>query len=508
MTTLLTLAAIFATLALIAIAGVTILNVLTFPRLDEAPEPTTFPLVSVLIPARNEAEVIGVTVRRLLDQDYPALEVLVLDDGSTDGTAEIARAAVGDDARLRVPHGGHGEDTGPSSKRLRVPHGGHGEDTGPSPKRLRVPHGGHGGDTGPSSKKLRVPHGGHGEDTGPSSKKIRVLHGGHGGDTGPSSKRLRVPHGGHGGDTDPSSKRLRVPHGGHGEDTGPSSKRLRVLTGQPLPEGWLGKSWACHQLAQAAQGEILLFTDADVSWTPGALRRLVGEMEARGADLQTVWPTQITKTWTERLVVPLMAFVIVGYLPLLAVHHIPWPVFAAAMGQCLAFRRDAYARVGGHAAVRDEIVEDVAFAKAIKRAARRLRVADGGGVICCRMYHNWNEVRNGFAKNILAGHGDSVAFLLLSWAFHWLLFLLPWLWLALGWLGGPPGWPHWPLALIGLGIGVRALTAAFSRQRVRDAIWLPVSTLLMAVIAAQSIWWRVRYGGPRWKGRTFKKRKT
>ena len=115
MTTLLTLAAIFATLALIAIAGVTILNVLTFPRLDEAPEPTTFPLVSVLIPARNEAEVIGVTVRRLLDQDYPALEVLVLDDGSTDGTAEIARAAVGDDARLRVPHGTPG-----------TVHGGHG----------------------------------------------------------------------------------------------------------------------------------------------------------------------------------------------------------------------------------------------------------------------------------------------------------------------------------------------------------------------------------------------
>ena len=381
MTTLLTLAALCATLALIAIAGVTILNVLTFPRLDEAPEPTAFPLVSVLIPARNEAEVIGATVRRLLRQDYPALEVLVLDDDSTDGTAEVARAAAGDD------------------------------------------------------------------------------------------------------------------------------DRLRVLTGRPLPDGWLGKSWACHQLGRAAQGALLLFTDADVSWTPGAFRRIVGEMEHRHADLQTVWPTQRTVTWTERLVVPLMAFVIVGYLPLLAVHHIPWPVFAAAMGQCLTFRRAAYERIGGHAAVRDEIVEDVAFAKAVKRAGLRLRVADSGGVICCRMYHNWDEVRNGFAKNVLAGHGDSIAFLLLSWAFHWMLFLLPWLWLALGWLGGPRGWPLWPLALIVLGVGVRALTAAFSRQRVQDALGLPVSTLLMAVIAAQSIWWRVRYGGPRWKGRTFRKRK-
>jgi chlorobactene glucosyltransferase len=380
MTSLLTIAAIFATLALIAIAGVTILNVLTFPRLDEAPDPTTFPRVSVLIPARNEAEVIGATVRRLLDQNYPELELLVLDDGSTDGTADVARAAAGND------------------------------------------------------------------------------------------------------------------------------ERLRVLPGKPLPDGWLGKNWACHQLSQAAQGDILLFTDADVIWTPGALCRIIGEMEHRNADLQTVWPTQITESWTERLVVSLMAFVIVGYLPLLAVHHLPWPIFAAAMGQCLAFRREAYARIGGHATVHDEIVEDVAFARAIKRAGLKLRVADGGGVICCRMYHSWEEVRDGFAKNVLAGHGHSIAFLLVSWAFHWLLFLLPWIWLALGWLGGPPGWPLWPLLLIGLGVGVRALTAAFSHQRVQDAIWMPVSTLLMAIIAAQSIWWRVRYGGPRWKGRTFKKR--
>ncbi len=372
--------ATFATIALLVIASITILNVLTFPRLDQAPEPANPPSVSILIPARDEATVIAETVKRHLAQGYPDFEVIVLDDNSSDNTPQVARAA------------------------------------------------------------------------------------------------------------------------------GAGDPRLRVVQGRPLPDGWLGKNWACHQLSQEAQGEILVFTDADVIWSDRALSRLIGEMEARQADLQTVWPTQITETWAERLVVPLMAFVIVGYLPLLAVHHLPWPVFAAAMGQCLAFRRSAYDAVGGHAAVRDSIVEDVTFAKRIKRLGLRLRVADGGNVISCRMYHSWPEVRNGFAKNILAGHGNSIPFLLVSWAFHWLLWLLPWIWLSVGIFAPTPWWPAWPLILIGLGVGVRALTAAFSRQRVPDAIGMPISTLLMAIIAVQAIGWELSEDGPRWRGRALSPR--
>lgn len=369
---------LFTAFVLVVIAVITVLNVLTFPRLNASPLPKETPFVSVLIPARDEAAVIGETIRKLLVQDYPHYELLLLDDHSTDGTANIAHQAARDDPRLRS------------------------------------------------------------------------------------------------------------------------------LTGTPLPEGWMGKSWACHQLAQAARGDILVFTDADVLWEPTALSRLVGEMQKRGGDLQTIWPTQITVTWGERLIVPLLAFVIVGYLPLLAVHHIPWPVFAAAMGQCLAFRRTAYDAIGGHAAIRASIIDDMAFAKAIKRRKLRLRFADGDGLIRCRMYRSWAAVRDGFAKNILAGHGNSTLLLLLSWAFHWLLFLAPWVWLMAGWLDGQPGWPWQPLCLIGLGVGIRTLTAAFSRQRVGDALLLPVSVMLMAIIATQAIAWRLRYGGVRWKGRLIK----
>jgi chlorobactene glucosyltransferase len=363
---------IFITCALLIISLTMLSNVFFFPRLKSITTPQNPPLVSILVPARNEAAVIGQTVFNLLHQDHPNLEIIVLDDQSTDQTTDVALKA------------------------------------------------------------------------------------------------------------------------------GAGDKRLRIINGIPLPQGWLGKNWACHQLGQAASGDILIFTDADVLWNPGALIALMSLMEKERADLLTVWPTQITQSWGERLVVPLMALVILGYLPILAVHYTRWSAFSAANGQCLAFRREAYERAGGHASVKDNIVEDVALAKRIKSQGLHLRMADGAGLIACRMYQDWPGVRDGFAKNILAGHGDSVLFLAVSTVFHWLVFIFPWLWLFLG--GG-----IWALSLIILGIGVRMLSAVFTRQRISDALLLPLSVILMTVIAGQSVYWRWRCGGPRWKGRTIRR---
>jgi len=352
---------------------------------------------------------------------------------------------------------------------------------------------------------------------------------------------------------------------GHGDG------RLRVISGADLPRGWAGKNWACHQLAQAARGELLVFTDADTVWLPGGLSAVVAEQVRTNADLLTVWPTQVTETWPERLVVPLMALVVVGYLPIFLTHYAPWTPFAAATGQCLTFRRAAYNAIGGHAAIRGEVLEDVKFARRIKAARLRLRMADGDGLVACRMYTDWPSVRDGYAKNILAGYGSSLFFMGLATLFHWLVFLLPPAWLVMGLrrgrqsgvskaehperssqlscatqskdaerplkalgvrlhpstsgtsqsvLSGSPAqdalfssypgashrraWPWWPLALTALGMGLRAVTARFTGQRGRDALLMPVSAVLMTVISARSAWWQVRYGGPMWKGRVIK----
>lgn len=285
---------------------------------------------------------------------------------------------------------------------------------------------------------------------------------------------------------------------------------VRVIQGAPLMHGWLGKNWACHQLAQSAIGDILIFTDADVQWGAGALAALVETLHTSNADMLTVWSTQITETWGERLVVPLMALVIMGYLPAVLVHKTRWQAFAAANGQCLAFRREAYEAIGGHNAVRAEIVEDIQLARRIKGKALRLYMLDGAGMITCRMYRGWSSVRDGYAKNIIAGYGGRVSFLLLATAFHWMLFLFPALWLIFGWVspvevspvGVLPLYPVYPLALVGLGVGIRALTALTTRQRPLDALLMPISALLMTRIALHAIYWGWR-GRVQWKGRTL-----
>lgn len=279
--------------------------------------------------------------------------------------------------------------------------------------------------------------------------------------------------------------------------------RLHLLGGAALPAGWGGKNWACHQLAQAADQEILIFTDADVSWQPGAVSAVATSLEQLNADLLTVWPTQITVTWGERLVAPLMALAVWAYLPIWLVHHTPYPSAAAANGQCLVFRRAAYKRCGGHAAVHRQIVEDVQLARRVKAGGLRLRMAEAAGLIQTRMYQNWPEVRDGYAKNILAGHGNSLTFLLLSTCFHLAIFVSPWLWLvAAGIEQTKRGW-LWPLGLVLVGVGIRALTAYATGQRLGDSWLLPLSTLLMSRIAWQAIWWRLRNGGPQWKGRVY-----
>ena len=143
-----------------------------------------------------------------------------------------------------------------------------------------------------------------------------------------------------------------------------------------------------------------------------------------------------------------------------------------------------------------------ALAREVKRHRLRLVMCLGNGLVHGRMYQNWPQARQGFAKNILAGHSGNPLFLLFSALFHWLLFMLPWFWFFGGILIEQP-WTtlRIPLAMIALGLGARALSAAATQHLLRDALFMPISVALITVIAAQSLWWHYRYGGPLWKGR-------
>jgi chlorobactene glucosyltransferase len=201
---------------------------------------------------------------------------------------------------------------------------------------------------------------------------------------------------------------------------GMPSPRLRVIDGAPKPDDWLGKHWACAQLAAQADGELLLFADADTWFSAEAVANLAAHMDAHPEDgLLTAWPVQQLGSWSERLIVPMVYHALLTLLPVSYVSRDPrWmprplrplfrPLFAAACGQFMAFRRETYDAVGGHAAVKGAIVDDVELAKAVRRVGGRVRMVHGAGTVGCRMYRDHREVYNGFRKNFLAGFGGNI----------------------------------------------------------------------------------------------------
>ncbi len=211
---------------------------------------------------------------------------------------------------------------------------------------------------------------------------------------------------------------------------------ITVLQGKTKPDDWLGKPWACEQLGMAADGNILLFLDADTAVQPDTLKGISNAFEKYGADMITVWPQQILGTFWEKTVIPLIYYALVSILPAIYVYRKPrWMPsflykklsgsFAAANGQCVAFRKEAYRSIGGHLSVKSEVVEDVQLAKNVKSNGMRLRMFHGVGSVSCRMYTSNKEMFQGLRKNFLAGFNNSISIFLLAAIVHIVVFILP-----------------------------------------------------------------------------------
>jgi hypothetical protein len=183
--------------------------------------------------------------------------------------------------------------------------------------------------------------------------------------------------------------------------TADGDPRLRLLRGRPLTPGWLGKPHACQQLADAAAhtSDVLVFVDADVVLAPHAVAATVGLLEDADLDLVSPYPRQQAPGAT-RVVQPLLQWSWLTFLPLRLAERSPRPSLSAANGQLLAVRRDAYARAGGHAAVKGEVVEDVALLRALKRAGGSGSVVDGTQLATTGMYDSWAELVQGYTKSM------------------------------------------------------------------------------------------------------------
>ncbi|MDP9239710.1 MAG: glycosyltransferase, partial [Actinomycetota bacterium] len=184
--------------------------------------------------------------------------------------------------------------------------------------------------------------------------------------------------------------------------------RVRVLTGEPLPPGWLGKPHACQQLADAADpaSDVLVFVDADVVLAPPAVAATVDLLHTTGLDLISPYPRQLAIRPGPRLVQPLLQWSWLTLLPLRLAERSPRPSLSAANGQLMAVRRAAYDEAGGHAAVRDQVVEDVALLQAVKATGGQGGVVDGTDLAECIMYDDWAELAEGYSKSLWAAFGS------------------------------------------------------------------------------------------------------
>ncbi|HVY68798.1 MAG TPA: glycosyltransferase family A protein [Verrucomicrobiae bacterium] len=370
----------------------TLANLLVFRGLRPGRPLANPPLVSILVPARNEALNIEACVESLMNQNYPNWELIVLDDNSTDGTAELVER-------------------------------------------------------------------------------------------------------------------------GSAKFDGP--QKVTLLKGAPLPDGWTGKNWACHQLSLNARGDYLFFTDADTIHAADALSAAARAAVSWRADLLSAWPRFVTKTLGEKLIIPIV--VLVGFVftphwlvallqrfPSLA--RIAGAKFTGALGtangQFMFFSRRGYQAVGGHEAVRAEIVEDVAL-------GRRMAAQMGQGLRLCvgeafrfskvRMYRSFGETWAGFAKNLRALFGSKA---LLFWAFIlglWFCFLGP----VVKCLWAPANLRNQMLFHASMVLAIRWLVTLRCRTSWLGALLHPLGVGLVMAIAFRS-WWLSRGPGVEWKGRTYR----
>lgn len=343
--------------------------------------PAPAPLVSVLIPARNEEANIATCLESLRQQDYPNLEILVLDDGSSDNTAGIVeRIAARDNS-------------------------------------------------------------------------------------------------------------------------------VRLLRGEPLPEGWAGKPFACYQLAQQAKGSWLLFTDADTMHAPHMVRSVLALALTSRAWLVSGFPRQLASSLPQKVAIPVLYFVILSWLPLWWLQRSKETRPSIAIGQFLLFPREEYWRIGGHKAVRGRILEDVWLGIEVNRHGGRQIAVDLSPVVSCHMYRSLGAMWEGFTKWIYSVAAFSHLALVGLIAAGYVFFLAPfyWLWNELFAEASPTIGRPFIILQVAIIIGMRWLVDKRFREPVVSTFLHPIGFSFPFLVSVYAGLRQVLGGSVRWKNRSYRK---
>jgi chlorobactene glucosyltransferase len=361
---------------LCVVSIITIINLLTIKKIKRYRLLKDFPRVSVLVPARNEENNIGRCVRSLLLQAYPRLEILVLDDHSTDRTLNILR-----ELQKEYP-------------------------------------------------------------------------------------------------------------------------KLKVMQGQPLPGGWLGKHWACHQLFEASTGDFVLFTDADTTHNPETLKQAVSAICLERADMLTAMVHLEIGSVGEGLLVPFMYWSLLTFFPLKLAAKIKSQKISASVGQFILFKRIAYEQIGGYAAIKNQILDDFLLGRNILQHKLNWCFADAIDLVSCRMYTSLEEAVRGFSKSLFAVFNRKILLFIFVFLYLLTLYFEPIIVLMLRIMNvSPPSVPFAPL-LASIILSILQQWICYQRMKIPTlyAFLYPLSILVAAFTAFHSLWSHI-FKTAQWKGR-------
>ena len=285
--------------------------------------------------------------------------------------------------------------------------------------------------------------------------------------------------------------------------------RIQLHRSTGLPEGWNGKQNACWQLAQLAKYDRLLFLDADVRLSEDALTRILAEQEFRQAPLVSGFPFQETGTIAEKMLIPMMHYILLGFLPIDRMRKSTDPGFAAGCGQLFLAMKSQYMQAGGHRSIASSRHDGIKLPRSIRQAGFKTDIFDATDIAKCRMYNNLSQVQQGLLKNATEGIANpkliGLFTVLLLGGSVLPVCLLVWQFLSCWNNGTWSGFPLLSLILLGLATLVswlpRLIAQRTFRQSFLGAIVHPLSVLWFVLLQ----WWALirsllRLKTP-WRGR-------
>ncbi len=282
--------------------------------------------------------------------------------------------------------------------------------------------------------------------------------------------------------------------------------RVRIVPGRPLPPGWCGKQHACWQLAEAARHDTWVFLDVDVSPRPDAIARSVAFLEDSTAGLVSGFPRQETSSVLDWLLLPLIHFILLGFLPIQRSRSDRSPGLAAGCGQLFVTRRHDYERAGGHAAIRASLHDGVKLPRAFRRAGLGTDIFDATTIASCRMYERSADVWRGLSKNATEGIGSPatiVPFTILLGGGQ----ILPVVLLGQGIATGWHGWPVWGIvaAIVAAALAwlPRGMEAIRFRQGIASAAAHPLAVTVFLVIQWTALARKLLGCRTTWRGRSL-----